>query len=400
MTPNYHPLAETLMSYASGTLPDALSCVVACHLTLCEDCTDNVRRLEMLGGLMLSRLPGTPCEEAVESTIAPPPPHEPLDEAQASQVPDIDVSLLPLPLVHYLSVNGEKVRWKTFTEGVQQYRIELPKASGQMRLLRLVPGQLLSEQTYAAGTELALVLGGVLSDGVEDYVRGDIIEWSADSPPQLKASGDVECVCLIGSDVKPASFAQPYVLLRELRWKVFPPELRFQDIWDRKAALAASITMIAGLAFGWLFWAPSENSAIAANDLVQIVGNRLIAKKTLRNVLETLPSGEERAFAFPNNGELQLSIKMTFQDQAGNYCRQYQVTSLSPDRYSGIACRMDQEWIVKIQALVPPSRSSEAIVPAGEEAEAAIDAVVAAQIYSNPLVGDEEAAIMNNGWKK
>jgi putative transcriptional regulator len=50
MTPNHHPFPETLISFVSGTLPDATSCVVVCHLSMCSDCANHVRRLEMLGG--------------------------------------------------------------------------------------------------------------------------------------------------------------------------------------------------------------------------------------------------------------------------------------------------------------------------------------------------------------
>jgi len=56
MTPNHHPLPETLISFASGTLPNAISAVVACHLTLCRTCTEAVRDLEVLGGFLLDRL--------------------------------------------------------------------------------------------------------------------------------------------------------------------------------------------------------------------------------------------------------------------------------------------------------------------------------------------------------
>ena len=56
MIPSHHPNPETLISYASGTLPNAIACIVACHLSMCRECANEIRWLERLAGVMLSRL--------------------------------------------------------------------------------------------------------------------------------------------------------------------------------------------------------------------------------------------------------------------------------------------------------------------------------------------------------
>jgi len=59
-----HHLDEaTLLSYAAGTLGEALSVAAACHISMCSQCRSAVRQAEALGGepqpspALMTRLP-------------------------------------------------------------------------------------------------------------------------------------------------------------------------------------------------------------------------------------------------------------------------------------------------------------------------------------------------------
>lgn len=204
MTHNHHPHPETLISYVAGTLPNSISCVVACHLSLCQDCSDHARRLGILGGLMLKKMEAGPADQAFTEHVAAHwsaeslPPREPRHDP----APEIADPWLPLPLARYLGMSGSEVPWKRVVKGVRQYWVKLPKGSGQMRLLRLTPGKLLLEHTHT-GMELTLVLQGIYGDHTGDYVRGDVIEWTEGTMHQPRASGEEECICLIASEQTP-----------------------------------------------------------------------------------------------------------------------------------------------------------------------------------------------------
>ena len=406
MSSNHHPLPETLVSYASGTLSNALSCVVACHLSMCSDCADDVRQLELVGGLMLEGLETIPADTILAERAAThwAAQHWP-GGPEPDPLPKISDPLLPVPLVRYLGTEGAQLRWKMVVKGVQQCWITLPEGSGEMRLLRLVPGQLLFKHANSGDMGLALVLQGVCRDHAGDYLRGDVIEWEEDSPRQPRASGDVECICLIASDEIPVTFARPDQAPRRLRRRRYLPELRVREIWDRKLALTTSIAVIAGIGLGWLFWGEAEDNPFEQDELVQTENNHLVARGILQNGLDILPSGKQM-FAFSKGSEFRLAVKMTFQSQAGDYCRQYycrenKIADASSELYSGIACRTGDQWAVKIQALIPPFRTAaEQVIPAGEGEDPAMDAVLASLISGDPLVGQDEAAVMNNGWKK
>ncbi len=402
MTPRHHPLPETLISYAAGTLPNAVACVVACHLTTCRDCAENARRFEILGGLMLERLETASVDHArTEDALAQWSAERIAGEPEPDQPPDIERALIPPPLADYIGMNGgEEVPWETVVNGVQQYRIDLPKGSGQMRLLQLRPGQCLPKAPRATEIGLALVLQGAVTNKTGDYLRGDVIDWTEETGLQPRASGNVDCICLVASDAEPAGLAMTLHELRRLGRKASPSRRQLRDIWTQSASLAASVALLLGIGVGWLLRGGPETGAIGLDNLVSIEDGRLLARGPLQEALNSLPSGAPTA-AIPDDGELRLGIKMTFQDQDGDYCRQYRIAAASAARYSGVTCRMGEEWVVKVQALVPPSPSAaDQTIPAGAGADAAMDAVVRALIAGDPVVGEDEAAIMNKGWKK
>jgi putative transcriptional regulator len=202
MTHRHHPLPETLISYASGTLPNAISGVVACHVSLCQECAQDTHRLAIVGGLLLERTDAPAAIEISERRIARAL-DDPFTAVQTDQPATVDGDpLLPLPLARYLGMSADEIPWKRVVKGVRQYWVKLPKDAGQMRLLRLAPGKVLLEHTHL-GMELTLVLQGVYGDHSGQYVRGDVIEWDEDSQHMPRVFGDEECVCLIATERTP-----------------------------------------------------------------------------------------------------------------------------------------------------------------------------------------------------
>lgn len=394
MTPNHHPYPETLISFVSGALPNTTFAVVACHLTMCRACAQDVRRLELLGGLMLSQLDAGHAETSIgERAFARASRGVPSNEAEPGREAGSDDQLLPSLLTRNLPINGE-IAWQAVSPGVRQHRIALPNGSGQMRLLSLARGEMYPQRGHRADAELALVLQGRLSGKNGDFVRGDLIDWSEDGNNDVMAAGDVDCVCLTTS----ANVAAPYLILREMRQRAVPLASRLGGTLRGSAALAASLALLIGLGLGWLIPRTPEAGAVA--DLVRVDGNRLIAQGALRDALNEVPSGRE-IVASVDGGEIRLNVKMTFEEQSGHYCRQYGIVASPFGRYSGIACRTGGDWIVRMQALLPPSASAaEHTVPADAGADAAMDAVIGAWISGNPLAVADEAAAMSKGWRK
>jgi putative transcriptional regulator len=203
MTHRSHPSPETLISYASGTLPSAIAGVVACHISICPDCRADAHRLDILGGLLLARIEAPPGREMLERRMARALSDPFLDVAPHQSLPaGPDDPVLPMPLAHHLGMTTEEIPWKRVVRGVEQYWVKLPEGEGQMRLLRIDPGKILLEHTHL-GMELTLVLKGIYGDSTGQFRRGDVIEWSEETEHQPRVFGEEQCICLVGTERQP-----------------------------------------------------------------------------------------------------------------------------------------------------------------------------------------------------
>lgn len=168
-----------------------------------------------------------------------------------------------------------------------------------------------------------------------------------------------------------------------------------------RPALAASVALVAGIGLGWLLRGEEAGHAMALGDLVRIENNRIVAREPLDHALDSSPSGDRTAAALPDRQPFDLKVKMTFRNEAGRYCRAYEVAMTSSEHYEGVACRVDGQWSVALQALTAPSRpASGQFAPAGGGKSSAMDAAIGALIEGDPLAGEDEAAAMRKGWEK
>ena len=313
-------------------------------------------------GVLLQRIQARPCENAMaERAFARYSASRPPEESEPDQETRSDDQLLPPLLTRNLPISNE-ISWQRVSSGLWQYRVALPKGIGQMRLLRLTPGEVVPEWVSgAASIELALVLQGRLSEARGKYVRGDLVERTGQSGQELKAVGDIDCVCLIAGDA--SAVAQARQVLIELRSKTVPAALRVGNVLRQSAPLAASLALLVGLGLGWLARGGPETGVVA--DLVRADGSRLIAQGALQEVLETLPSGRETVVSLDGRA-LALEVKMTFEDQSGSYCRQYRINGAPSASYSGIACKtLQATGCEDPKAHLPPASSAvERTIPA------------------------------------
>jgi putative transcriptional regulator len=199
MKPSHHPSPETLISYASGTLDDGATCVVACHLSLCPECAAEVRWLEMLGGVMLSNLETAHAETPLTQgavlprfmqprAVARPRPGQAMADGRSSLASRLSKAISP---------RLGDTSWERAVEGVMDYPLAQARRDGAVRLLRLSPGQRLPGQPMPADTGVALVLQGACRNDEGTYVRGDVIERTDELPGLPTAFGEEACICLV-----------------------------------------------------------------------------------------------------------------------------------------------------------------------------------------------------------
>ena len=203
MKPQHHLDAATLVSFASGALPEAMSVVVATHLSVCEHCrarlceAENIggallaqqqsghdRRFETLRAEMLARLDETPPAEKVPDRAAPDLPAQ--------------VDRLPEPLRPYFGVSYDRLRWRWVAPGVRMIRATNAKG-GNLIMLKIAPGKSMPMHGHGSA-ELTQVLKGAYDDALGHFRAGDMADLDADVEHRPVTSPGEPCVCVAALD--------------------------------------------------------------------------------------------------------------------------------------------------------------------------------------------------------
>ena len=176
MTIVHHLDDATILSYAAGTLGEALSVAAACHISMCAECRTAVRNAEALGGEILDDLEATAVSDARRAaTLAS------LDDKRTAR-PTVVKSDMPAPLQRLLQGQDfAQLRWRKKAPGVSVYELPLSKgAKGSLKLLSIASGMTMLEHGHG-GEELTLVLQGAFKDKVGRFARGDIADLDEDT---------------------------------------------------------------------------------------------------------------------------------------------------------------------------------------------------------------------------
>lgn len=193
MNPVHHPDEEDLLGYASGTSPEWLSLVVACHLTYCPECRSDVELYEDLGGAlvdsMVTKRADAPGATAREIAARPRPP-------ERAPLPEIGVAGLPRPLAPYLS--SSHPRWKFLAPGLRHIPLNFSVGGVPARIIRFAAGFRIPEHRHQ-GLETLLVLDGMLHDTTtgESFRKGDLSRREADTRHSQAIDRKEPCTCLV-----------------------------------------------------------------------------------------------------------------------------------------------------------------------------------------------------------
>ncbi|MEI9994612.1 MAG: ChrR family anti-sigma-E factor [Rhizomicrobium sp.] len=194
MTINHHPGEELLLAYASGAANEAVSLLVASHLTLCPLCRAAVASAEAAGGSLLAELPPVPLDrQAYQALLAR------LDEPSAEILRNARLtSNVPAPLRPYIGTDFEAIAWRHIADGLSHYPL-VTKGGVRARLIRAMPGAAVATHTHR-GEEWTLVLTGSFSDATGRYRIGDVQSTTPDVTHEPTADPGPACINLAVTD--------------------------------------------------------------------------------------------------------------------------------------------------------------------------------------------------------
>lgn len=193
-TIKHHLSEQLLMGYATGSLPEAFSLVVATHISMCDECRARAEAYEAVGGAVLEADTVPMSESSLDACLAR------LGMPEAPRKPAPRASSLPQPLADYVGGDLQKVRWKPLGMGVRQAILPTGKGASA-RLLYIPAGQGVPDHGHR-GLELTLVLQGAFRDDKDRFGPGDVeIADETDEHTPVAEAG-MDCICLAATDAR------------------------------------------------------------------------------------------------------------------------------------------------------------------------------------------------------
>jgi putative transcriptional regulator len=207
--PHHHLTDDLVFRYAAGMLDEAISLVIASHLTFCTACQALMAEAELLGGQLLEDLPATDVDATTwQKTLARletnPASREDLrirsqqpktpsssDRAMASSLEN----LWPTPLRPYLTAPLDRLPWRRLGPGMRDLELIRNKSGSTARLLYFGAGKSVFEHGHR-GNELTLVLQGSYVSNGNWFVRGDIECSDQETLHRPVAGTEADCICL------------------------------------------------------------------------------------------------------------------------------------------------------------------------------------------------------------
>lgn len=209
----HHLTDALLMSYASGTLEEAFSLVVATHVSMCDECRARIETFEAVGGALVDDMETAEMsDDALDATFA-------MIEFGSSEKAAIRVhpktGVFPTPLQDYVGGDLDDVRWRAVGGGVQQAVLKT-RDNTKVRLLSIPGGTAMPDHGHR-GLELTMVLKGAFQDEDDVFARGDVEVATEDLHHTPVAREGEVCICLAATDA-PLKFkgliprmAQPFL---------------------------------------------------------------------------------------------------------------------------------------------------------------------------------------------
>ncbi|TAL30577.1 MAG: hypothetical protein EPN97_12235 [Alphaproteobacteria bacterium] len=215
------PLDLLLMNYATGSLSQQESLLVAAHLTLNPEARRRVARYEAEGGRMMCETTPSPvrdeCLNATLSRIG----KAPVKPAPAATpcAPDLHIPAAIYALISGFCVSDPR-QWSRVTPGFAKMELRLCPAPTRkrLRLMKLEPRSATPPHSHP-GRETTVVLEGSFRDHTGQYKKGDIIIVDDPRFVHQPLAGDNGCVCLTLTEA-PLRFQDPFQRFMNAFWRV------------------------------------------------------------------------------------------------------------------------------------------------------------------------------------
>ena len=188
----HHPSRAMLVDFSAGNLGTAESICVSAHLHFCDQCRNELMRLDQVASqLMTEAKPQTIDEDLFDSVMSK---IDALPEAP-TKVEIEEKSDFPHTVAKLINETESAPNWRRMSSSVDVARFQTGQNKFEVALHRICAGGKTPHHGHN-GTEFTVVLKGSFSDEQAVYSEGDFLLRGPGDEHQPLGAQNGECICL------------------------------------------------------------------------------------------------------------------------------------------------------------------------------------------------------------
>ena len=188
----HHPSRAMLVDFSAGNLGTAESICVSAHLHFCDQCRNELMRLDQVASqLMTEAEPQTIDEDLFDSVMSK---IDALPEA-TTKVEIEEKSDFPHTVTKLINETESAPNWRRMSSSVDVARFQTGQNKFEVALHRICAGGKTPHHGHN-GTEFTVVLKGSFSDEQAVYSEGDFLLRGPGDEHQPMGAQNGECICL------------------------------------------------------------------------------------------------------------------------------------------------------------------------------------------------------------
>ena len=188
----HHPSHSMLVDFSAGNLGTAESICVSAHLHFCDQCRNELMRLDQVASqLMTEAEPQTIDEDLFDSVMSK---IDALPEAP-TKVEIEEKSDFPHTVAKLINETESAPNWRRMSSSVDVARFQTGQNKFEVALHRICAGGKTPHHGHN-GTEFTVVLKGSFSDEQAVYSEGNFLLRGPGDEHQPMGAQNGECICL------------------------------------------------------------------------------------------------------------------------------------------------------------------------------------------------------------
>ena len=188
----HHPSHAMLVDFSAGNLGTAESICVSAHLHFCDQCRNELMRLDQVASQLMSEAePQTIDEDLFDSVMSK---IDALPEAP-TKVEIEEKSDFPHTVAKLINETESAPNWRRMSSSVDVARFQTGQNKFEVALHRICAGGKTPHHGHN-GTEFTVVLKGSFSDEQAVYSEGDFLLRGPGDEHQPMGAQNGECICL------------------------------------------------------------------------------------------------------------------------------------------------------------------------------------------------------------